>query len=88
MTPTFTASERKASARDAVALLTASAMADHDLVELLVDGLGDRLPIVACSVVGLVSGLLESLSDEDPGVAEHWLEAIGRGVEAMPEGDL
>lgn len=87
VTGTFTDRKRKAGARDAVALLTASSMDDHDLVESLIDGLGDRLPIVTCSIVGLVSGLLESLDDEDPGVTEHWLAAIGNGVEAMPEGD-
>ena len=82
----FTATERKAGARDAVAVLTASCMGDHHLVQQLVEGLGARPPIVTVSIVGLVSGLLESLNDEDQGVAERWLVAIGQGVEAMPEG--
>lgn len=86
MTATFTESERKDATRDAVAILTASSMDDHGLVESLIFALGDRLPMVTCSIVGLVSGLLESLDDEDPGVTEHWLAAIGQGVEAMPEG--
>jgi hypothetical protein len=89
VTPTFTATERKAATRQALALLTASFCDDPDgrLISDLIGAQGLDLPLVTVSVVGLASGLLRSFDDEHEGASHAWLELIGRRVEAMPEGD-
>lgn len=82
----FTATECKAAARQAVAILTAASAGMEDLVDDLISAEGDRLSAVTRSIVGLTTGLLQGLDDDEDGTADAWLHHIGRGVEAMPEG--
>jgi hypothetical protein len=84
VTRTYTATERKDAARQALALLTAS-LGGLPTERLILEQ-GDDLPVVTASLLGLAVGLLRSFDYMSKGVSGHWLDGMGRDIEAWPEG--